>query len=87
MTNYEIINESLSYEIQKGIIKREINWGDPKDEYIANQVYFKKDKVEKALLYNLKHQFRDRMRQKDSNWTKRKSDRKQYLEMHHKYSF
>ena len=85
MTTYETFNESLSYELQKGIIRKEVNWGA--EEYVANQAYFKKDKVEKALVYNLKHQFREKMRNKFPNWTRRTSGRKQYLELHYKYTF
>lgn len=85
MTPYEAMNESISYQVQKDIIKREINWGA--EAYAANQLYFKKDKVEKSILYNLKHQFREKMRRKDSSWTRRSSGKKKFLELHYKYTF
>jgi hypothetical protein len=86
MNLFNSLNESLSYEIQKGIINREVNWGSI--DYAANQAFFKKTKEEKALLYNLKHQWRDGMKTKFGNeWTKKTSDRKKYLELHEKYTF
>ena len=85
MTTYDTFNESLSYELQKGIIKREINWGN--ENYAANRAYFKKDKTEKALLYNLKHQYREKMRNKFPDWTRRTSGRKKYLETVYKHTF
>lgn len=85
MTPYEAMNESISYQVQKDIIKREINWGA--EAYAANQLYFKKDKDEKKALYNLKHQFRERMRGKFIDWTRRSSGKQKFLELHYKYTF
>jgi hypothetical protein len=87
MKLFDTATESLSYEIQKQVIRNEINYKDPYDRYITNQAYFKKDKVEKSLVYNLKHQYRDRMRARFPEWTRRTSGREKYLEMHYKYNF
>lgn len=76
--------ESDAYETQKGIIAREINWGDPKDAYIPYQIVFKHTIPEKPLLRNLQKKWREQMRAKwGKSWSKRNASRK-CGEFHHR---
>lgn len=72
--------ETEAYNIQKAIIQREVNFGDPKREYFADQRVFKKSKEEIVLLANLKHKWLKEMRRKYPDFVKRKSTKKEYLQ-------
>lgn len=45
---------SNSYEKQKEVVRKSINWGDPKKEYFPDRSVFKKTKQEKEKLLTLK---------------------------------
>ena len=50
--------ESEAYEHQKEILAREINWGDPNDDYIPHITVFKHTVAEKPLLRKMKKKWR-----------------------------
>jgi hypothetical protein len=56
------IMETGAYLQQKEVIHREINYGDPKNEYFADRKIFEHTKEERKLLYHLKHKWREEIR-------------------------
>ena len=61
--------ESEDYVRLKEKISKERNWGDPYDRYLPNFEEFKKSKKEKEKLYNLKMEWRSKVRR--AGFTKR----------------
>ncbi len=76
--------ESQVYQIQKAIISREVNGGNPDNYYIERnskgQPIFKKTDEEKALLANLKAKWLKEMRAKFPGFTKRSAGKKKFLQ-------
>lgn len=61
--------ESEDYIKLKEKIGKERNWGDPHDRYLADFSVFQKDAAEKSRTYNLKMEWRARI--KRAGFTKR----------------
>lgn len=77
MQNTREMMESSSYNVQTAIINREVNFGDPFDEYIPDYMVFVKSPEERVLADNLKARWRINMRKKwGESWTKHSASRK-----------
>ena len=76
--------ESQVYQIQKAIISREVNGGNPSNYYLERnskgQPIFKKTDQEKALLATLRAKWLKEMRAKFPEFTKRAAGKKKFLQ-------
>lgn len=63
--------EHPSYEQQKQRLNKDINWGDPKNQYIPDRKVFAKSKEEKAKLATLKMQHKKKLQKEfGADWKK-----------------
>lgn len=74
------ILESNEYQVQRGIIQREVNWGAL--EYAVNQKVFKKTDNEKDRLKYLKRKWLSNMRKKFTDFTRKSAGKKKFSLSH-----
>lgn len=59
---FKQILEHPHYEQQKAIVRKSVNWGDPKNQYITDRSVFKKTKEEKAKLLTFKIRHKEKLK-------------------------